>query len=307
MRNWLLYIKVIVCHRHRCVDPMVEFEIMKFINNGCRHGLNYFCAHPMVPTLYEHTACQCLCVIQPAFYLYSGYEIGPEIPIINTTHTLNMIVRRARSSSFALQRPFDSTSTGAILPLDIDNNIINNHNDRAKSTLLHHPRDHLPKSIPTSHSVPVALASQKQADTCVICMDELVSPEDTRTLVCGHNAFHSHCVNRWLAQCPRCPLCSHVQSNGFDYGNNDNDNDNETYNEEMEEETQADPYSRALPIDITWSDEDEELFFVPHPYNLTWQIHHRRVRHVVERPSTPRYPIRRKRGLLNSFLAGRRK
>ena len=41
---------------------------------------------------------------------------------------------------------------------------------------------------------------------CAICLAELDSGGEARTLVCGH-AFHAACINEWLSKDGRCPVC----------------------------------------------------------------------------------------------------
>ena len=45
------------------------------------------------------------------------------------------------------------------------------------------------------------------ANECVICLEELGEESAIRTLeACGHR-FHAACVDRWLEQDVRCPVC----------------------------------------------------------------------------------------------------
>lgn len=45
---------------------------------------------------------------------------------------------------------------------------------------------------------------------CAVCLDSFVDGERCRALpACGH-VFHVHCVDRWLARTPACPVCRAV-------------------------------------------------------------------------------------------------
>lgn len=44
---------------------------------------------------------------------------------------------------------------------------------------------------------------------CAICLADLDSGGEARTLVCNH-AFHAACINEWLSKDGRCPVCRHV-------------------------------------------------------------------------------------------------
>ena len=43
-------------------------------------------------------------------------------------------------------------------------------------------------------------------DTCAICLDSLQSGQMVKALSCTHK-FHSQCINFWLKQKLKCPLC----------------------------------------------------------------------------------------------------
>ena len=67
---------------------------------------------------------------------------------------------------------------------------------------------------PTSESIHIDDNTSSEGDPeCTICMSPLSqAPEGervvlgTRTLECNHT-FHTHCIDRWLAQNSHCPLC----------------------------------------------------------------------------------------------------
>ena len=43
---------------------------------------------------------------------------------------------------------------------------------------------------------------------CAICLNEYVAGALVRTLPCVH-LFHEACIDEWLNQSDRCPLCRH--------------------------------------------------------------------------------------------------
>jgi hypothetical protein len=43
-------------------------------------------------------------------------------------------------------------------------------------------------------------------DSCAICLDDLKSGQMIKALQCSHK-FHSTCINFWLKQKLKCPLC----------------------------------------------------------------------------------------------------
>ena len=50
------------------------------------------------------------------------------------------------------------------------------------------------------HSVPVSSLG------CSICLSEFADSDSQKFLSCFH-VFHSQCINTWLIQNPRCPIC----------------------------------------------------------------------------------------------------
>ena len=47
-------------------------------------------------------------------------------------------------------------------------------------------------------------------ESCGICFEELKDGDEVRDLPCGHNNFHTSCLDQWLLTCNRsCPLCRH--------------------------------------------------------------------------------------------------
>jgi len=49
---------------------------------------------------------------------------------------------------------------------------------------------------------------------CAICLGEFEENDQLRRLPCGHQQFHSCCVDHWLSKAGRCPLCvADVQPN----------------------------------------------------------------------------------------------
>jgi len=44
------------------------------------------------------------------------------------------------------------------------------------------------------------------ADSCAICLEDLKSGQQVKALACSHK-FHSTCINFWLKQKLKCPLC----------------------------------------------------------------------------------------------------
>jgi len=49
-----------------------------------------------------------------------------------------------------------------------------------------------------------SLANNK--DSCAICLDDLQTGQMVKALQCSHK-FHSQCINYWLKQKLKCPLC----------------------------------------------------------------------------------------------------
>jgi hypothetical protein len=43
-------------------------------------------------------------------------------------------------------------------------------------------------------------------DSCAICFDDLQTGQMVKALACSHK-FHSKCINIWLKQKLKCPLC----------------------------------------------------------------------------------------------------
>ena len=50
---------------------------------------------------------------------------------------------------------------------------------------------------------------EEEADKCTICLSEFELEEDVRRLPCMH-LFHVECVDQWLSQNKRCPICRSV-------------------------------------------------------------------------------------------------
>ena len=48
--------------------------------------------------------------------------------------------------------------------------------------------------------------NEEEADKCTICLSEFEHDEDVRRLPCMH-LFHVVCVDQWLSQNKRCPIC----------------------------------------------------------------------------------------------------
>ena len=59
---------------------------------------------------------------------------------------------------------------------------------------------------------------EEEADKCTICLSEFEVEEDVRRLPCMH-LFHVECVDQWLGQNKRCPICRYAnilgQKRGF--------------------------------------------------------------------------------------------
>ncbi len=47
---------------------------------------------------------------------------------------------------------------------------------------------------------------EEEEDKCTICLSEFEEEEDVRRLPCMH-LFHVECVDQWLGQNKRCPIC----------------------------------------------------------------------------------------------------
>ena len=47
-------------------------------------------------------------------------------------------------------------------------------------------------------------------ESCTVCLDVFRDGDEVRVLPCGHNTFHTRCLDSWLASRNRsCPLCRH--------------------------------------------------------------------------------------------------
>ena len=77
-------------------------------------------------------------------------------------------------------------------------------------------RNTLPHKFTKRTSVPTNTEEQEgqeeeeeEADKCTICLSEFEVDEDVRRLPCFH-LFHVECVDQWLGQNKRCPICRYV-------------------------------------------------------------------------------------------------
>ena len=44
-------------------------------------------------------------------------------------------------------------------------------------------------------------------DNCTVCLEDMKINDDLYRAWCGHK-FHTHCLERWLEEDNRCPLCN---------------------------------------------------------------------------------------------------
>jgi hypothetical protein len=51
------------------------------------------------------------------------------------------------------------------------------------------------------------LFEEEDTPICAICLGEFEEGDQLRRLPCGHQQFHSCCVDHWLSKAGRCPLC----------------------------------------------------------------------------------------------------
>ena len=51
-----------------------------------------------------------------------------------------------------------------------------------------------------------SVKGEKEIHNCAICIDVLKSGQMVKALQCTHK-FHSSCINQWLKQKLKCPLC----------------------------------------------------------------------------------------------------
>ena len=56
------------------------------------------------------------------------------------------------------------------------------------------------------HKRRVTPEEEEEEDKCTICLSEFEEEEDVRRLPCMH-LFHVECVDQWLGQNKRCPIC----------------------------------------------------------------------------------------------------
>jgi hypothetical protein len=61
-----------------------------------------------------------------------------------------------------------------------------------------------PHTSPTMRTHRRRLPDINTRPTCTICLDFL--DDNPKTLPCGHK-FHEHCITRWCATRPNCPVC----------------------------------------------------------------------------------------------------
>ena len=61
-----------------------------------------------------------------------------------------------------------------------------------------------PHTSPTIRTHRRRLPDINTRPTCTICLDFL--DDNPKTLPCGHK-FHEHCITRWCATRPNCPVC----------------------------------------------------------------------------------------------------
>lgn len=66
-------------------------------------------------------------------------------------------------------------------------------------------------SLPASN---VGEEEEEEGDKCTICLSEFEVDEDVRRLPCFH-LFHVECVDQWLGQNKRCPICRFVSPINF--------------------------------------------------------------------------------------------
>mmetsp|Transcript_28066 Transcript_28066/g.68201 ORF Transcript_28066/g.68201 Transcript_28066/m.68201 type:complete len:142 (+) Transcript_28066:122-547(+) len=49
--------------------------------------------------------------------------------------------------------------------------------------------------------------TRRMVSQCSICLESIAEEATTRILLCRHE-FHAECMDKWLAEANRCPLCS---------------------------------------------------------------------------------------------------
>ena len=54
----------------------------------------------------------------------------------------------------------------------------------------------------------IKLQTNEQKGLCVICQDSIVYNDIIRIIVCSHT-FHINCIDKWLSENNKCPLCKH--------------------------------------------------------------------------------------------------
>lgn len=64
------------------------------------------------------------------------------------------------------------------------------------------------------HDLPGLLQDlQEEGPKCCICSEALIASE-RMTLPCGHNDYHTWCLQRWLNERQICPICRTTVQNG---------------------------------------------------------------------------------------------
>lgn len=76
------------------------------------------------------------------------------------------------------------------------------HNNCPKAA----PRHVIEKLDLVSYS-PDLFGDDEDSPCCAICLGEFEEGDQLRRLPCGHQQFHSCCVDHWLSKAGRCPLC----------------------------------------------------------------------------------------------------
>eukprot|EP01113_Clastostelium_recurvatum_P033848 TRINITY_DN4524_c0_g1_i1.p1 TRINITY_DN4524_c0_g1~~TRINITY_DN4524_c0_g1_i1.p1 ORF type:complete len:163 (-),score=34.08 TRINITY_DN4524_c0_g1_i1:101-589(-) len=113
-----------------------------------------------------------------------------------------------------VDRDFDDNDYETLLALDSE--VPSTHHGVSEEQLSALPSYVVPKHAPGDPSLD-SIETVKgcgdedinsQSSTCAICLDDMLSGETVRPLLCTHT-FHAGCIDTWLRKNAVCPVCKH--------------------------------------------------------------------------------------------------
>jgi hypothetical protein len=75
--------------------------------------------------------------------------------------------------------------------------------------------------------------STRESANCVICLGDYDKSDQVRVLGCGHH-FHKHCVDEWLIEKSKCPVCVQPIKNAVNYREQKNPEEGEEIAQDLE-------------------------------------------------------------------------